>query len=257
MMHVLITGGVKGLGCACLCKALNAGARVTVLDVDASGLAQLPESVAVIRADLSDGADLKEAVDRLKASEPFDIVIMNAGMNTTGAFETLPVERQAKVIAVNLTAPMLLATALIQADKIARGGRLVFVGSLSHFVSYPGASTYAGTKDGLTVFARSLRRPLRRSLGIRVQVIAPGPMDTDHATEHSPAPGSRNSRVSPALVADAIWRSRSRFMIVPGMAAGSASLLGRLLPGTAGNIMRRMIFEKLQARALAPSDPSP
>jgi hypothetical protein len=30
-----------------------------------------------------------------------------------------------------------------------------------------------------------------------------------------------------------------------------------MLPGVAGNIMRRMIFEKLQARALAPSDPSP
>lgn len=257
MMHVLITGGVKGLGHACLRAALNDGARITVLDVDADGLAQLPESVAVIRADLAEAADLKAAVDRLEASDPFDVVIINAGINATGAFETLSVEQQARVVAVNLTAPMLLTSALIKADRIARGGRLVFVGSLSHFVSYPGASTYAGTKDGLTVFARSLRRPLRRSMGIRVQVIAPGPMDTDHATEHSPAPNNRNSRVSPALVADAIWQSRSRFMIVPGMAASGASLLGRLLPGVAGNIMRRMIFEKLQARALAPSDPSP
>jgi NAD(P)-dependent dehydrogenase (short-subunit alcohol dehydrogenase family) len=257
MMHVLITGGVKGLGQACVRTALDDGSQVTVLDVDPDGLTQLPEKVAVIRADLSDAADLKAAIDRLKASEPFDIVIMNAGINATGAFETLPVEHQVRVIAVNLTAPMLLTTALIQAGKIARGGRLVFVGSLSHFVSYPGASTYAGTKDGLTVFARSLRRSLRRSLGVRVQVIAPGPMNTDHATEHSPTPNDRSSRISPALVADAIWRSRSGFMIVPGITAGGASLFGRLLPGVAGSIMRRMIFEKLRARALAPSNLSP
>jgi cyclic-di-GMP-binding biofilm dispersal mediator protein len=248
MTRVLITGGAKGLGHACVSTALTDGCHVTVLDADANGLTQLPAGVSAIYADLADAAELRSAINRLSASEPFDIVIMNAGINATGPFETLPVERQAKLIAVNLTAPMALTTALIQADKIARDGRLVFVSSLSHFVSYPGASTYAGTKDGLTIFARSLRRPLRRSLGIRVQVVAPGPMDTDHATEHSPSPDDRRARVAPAFVADAIWRNRSGFLIVPGMAANGVSILGRLLPGVAGRIMRRMIFEKLQVR---------
>lgn len=254
MTRVFITGGAKGLGHACVRTALKNGCHVTVLDADANGLAQLPAGVEAIHADLSDAADLKTAIDRLSASKPFDIVILNAGINATGAFETLPVERQAKLIAVNLTAPMVLATALIQANTLVRSGRLVFVGSLSHFVSYPGASTYAGTKDGLTVFARSLRRPLRRSLGIRVQVVAPGPMDTDHATEHSPTPDDRGTRMPPSVVADTIWRNRSGFLIVPGMAASGASILGRLLPGVAGRIMRRVIFEKLQARTWAPSN---
>ncbi|GLQ38789.1 hypothetical protein GCM10007908_24090 [Rhizobium albus] len=254
MTRVLITGGAKGLGRACVRTALKNGGHVTVLDADASGLTQLPDGVSAIHADLADAAELRSAINRLSASEPFDIVIMNAGINATGPFETLPVERQAKLIAVNLTAPMALTTALIQADKIARDGRLVFVGSLSHFVSYPGASTYAGTKDGLTVFARSLRRHLRRSLGIRVQVVAPGPMDTDHATEHSPTPDDRGTRMHPSVVADTIWRSWSGFLIVPGMAASGASILGRLLPGMAGRIMRRVIFEKLQARTSEPSN---
>lgn len=136
MTRVLITGGAKGLGHACVRTALKDGCHVTVLDADANSLAQLPAGIAAIHADLSDAADLKTTIDRLSASEPFDIVIMNAGINATGSFEALLVERQAKLIAVNLTSPMVLATALIQANKLARSGRLVFVGSLSHFVSY-------------------------------------------------------------------------------------------------------------------------
>ncbi|MDF1599178.1 SDR family NAD(P)-dependent oxidoreductase [Mesorhizobium sp. YIM 152430] len=255
-MRVLVTGGAKGLRRACVQKALAEGAQVSVLDMDEGALSDLAAHVAAIRVDLADAAAIIAAVDRLKASGPFDLVVMNAGINATGPFETLCVKRQARVIAVNLTAPMLLTMALLKADKIARGGRLVFVGSISHFVGYPGASIYAGTKDGLTVFARSLRRPLRRSLGVKVQVVAPGPMDTEHARLHSPTPDDAGARISPAIVAGSIWRARASFMILQGAAATGASLFGRLFPGLAGALMRRAIYNKLTARALVPDEAS-
>lgn len=255
-MHVLITGGAKGLGLACVQVALGYGAKVTVVDRDDLGLSRLPSSVVSIQADMAEPSDLAVAIDRLQASNPFDLIVMNAGINVTGPFETLPLEQQATVIAVNLTAPIQLTAALLQTGRISRGGRLVFVSSLSHFVGYPGASVYAGTKDGLTNFARSLRRPLQRSLGVRVQVVAPGPMDTEHARTHSPTPDDAGSRLSPAIVADTIWRRRSGFMIVPGIAATAASVFGRLFPTTASSKVRRTLFVELKARALAADDGS-
>lgn len=256
MMRVLVTGGAKGLGRACVDVALRHGARVSVLDMDGAALSDLPGHVEAIRVDLADAAEIIAVVEKLEGSGPFDLVVMNAGINETGPFETLCMERQARVVAVNLTAPMVLSMALLKGGGIARGGRLVFVGSLSHFVGYPGASAYAGTKDGLTVFARSLRRPLRRALGVKVQVVAPGPMDTEHARQHSPTPDETRARIAPAIVAAAIWRAKAGFMIVPGAAATGASWFGRLFPGLAGTLMRRAIYDKLKARTLMPDEAS-
>ena len=51
---------------------------------------------------------------------------------------------------------MLLTAALLKADRIAKGASIVFISSLAHYTSYPGAATYAATKSGLASYARSL-----------------------------------------------------------------------------------------------------
>jgi NAD(P)-dependent dehydrogenase (short-subunit alcohol dehydrogenase family) len=244
-MRALITGGARGLGRACVSEALSRDAHVVVVDADAAALDALPPRVVRLRADLADGNDIAAVIERLAQEPPFDLVIMNAGINETGHFERQPLERLHRVIAVNLTAQMQLTAALIRDGKLAPRARLVFMSSLSHFVGYPGASVYAATKDGVVVFARSLRRTLRKSLNVRVQVAAPGPMDTDHAARHAPAAGKQGARIAPERVAALIWRSRRRFMIVPGLRAQTASVLGRLFPGLAGQTMRRIIYDRL------------
>lgn len=246
-MRVLITGGAQGLGLACVRKALSQGADVIVLDTDAVGLAKLPAQAMPLRADLADRDDVEVAIGKLSQEKAFDLVIMNAGINETGPFEQLPLDRLQRVVAVNLTASMQLTAGLIAAGKLAPSGRLVFMSSLSHYVGYPGASVYAATKDGITIFAKSLRRTLRKRLGVLVQVVSPGPMDTEHATRHSPTRDTEGARIAPEIVADLIWRSERGFMIVPGRNARIAAILGRLFPGFAGQVMRRLIFEKLAA----------
>lgn len=255
-MRVLVTGGAQGLGLACVCKALFHGADVTVLDSDEAGLAALPAQVTRLRADLADGKDIAVAVEVLAQAPAFDLVIMNAGINETGRFERLPLERLQRVIAVNLTAQMQLTASLIRDGKLAPSCRLVFVSSLSHYVGYPGASVYAATKDGVVAFAKSLRRTLRTSLKVRVQVAAPGPMDTDHAARHSPTTDNTDARIAPERVAAMIWHSRRSFMIVPGPRAQTAALLGRLFPGLAGKIMRRIIYDRLSVDTTVSKGPA-
>ncbi|MDF1600245.1 SDR family NAD(P)-dependent oxidoreductase [Mesorhizobium sp. YIM 152430] len=250
-MRVLVTGGANGLGRALVEKALAAGASVFVVDVDARGLQQLPSQVTRVVADLGSEVDVAHALACLADEPAFDLVLLNAGISATGRFEEVSLERMERVVAVNLIASMQLAAGLIKAQKLARSGRLVFVSSLSHYVGYPGASSYAATKDGITVFAKSLRRPLWKQNGVCVQIVAPGPMDTAHASEHSPRPNHRVGRIAPQVVAEAIWRSRRRFAIVPGRRAILGALLGRLFPRTAGWLMRRILFEKMLA---APSN---
>jgi len=245
MRRVLITGGASGLGAALVAQALAQGCAVTVLDV-----APAPPDCPArwLRIDLGDMAALA-ALD-LRAAGPFDLVVHSAGLSAAGRFETIDEAAQQAVLAINLTAPMVLTAQLVKAGALARGGRLVFVASLSVFTGYPGAAVYGGTKDGLVSFARSLRRPLWRSGRIRVQVVAPGPMDTPHAARHAPPGTDGRARVAPGAVARHILAGRGGFVTVPGGQASALAVLGRLAPDIMTRLMRRMIWARYPVATL-------
>lgn len=124
--------------------------------------------VTFIRCDLSGIDGISDLARALSAEGPFDLVVMSAGISAVSAFETLSADTIEGVLDVNCLAPILLSRELLAAGLFARGGRLVFVSSLSHFTGYPGASVYAASKDALVTFARSLRRALRAGHGITV-----------------------------------------------------------------------------------------
>lgn len=237
--RILVTGGGSGLGAALVARALGQGDSVTVIDRDPA-----PQGCAAawVQLDLTD----LDALTRLDLTGlgPFDLVIHSAGISAAGRFETVPEAAQHTVLAVNLTAPMVLTAAMMQAGSVARGGRLVFVGSLSIFTGYPGAAVYGGTKDGLVSFARSLRRPLWRAGRIRVQVVAPGPMDTPHAARYAPPGSDGRARLAPDRVAAHILSGRGGLICVPGGQARLLALLGRLAPDTMTLLMRRVIWAK-------------
>lgn len=243
-MNVLVVGGASGLGRALVERCLARNDRVCILDVDEGGLAELAGRVESMHLDIGDAGSIASVVASLGGRPPFDLVAITAGISAVGRFETLDPERLSAVVAVNLTGPILLTTALLQAELLARGGRLVLVSSLSHFVGYPGASVYAATKQGLVGFARSIRREMRRDFGITVQVVAPGPMDTVHAERYAPPGSSRGRRSSPDAIAGAILGRRSGGVLVPGSGARMAALAGALFPRLMGRLMRRLIYDR-------------
>jgi NAD(P)-dependent dehydrogenase (short-subunit alcohol dehydrogenase family) len=147
------------------------------------------------------------------------------------------------VIAVNLTAPLILTAQLLARGALPPGARLVLVGSLSSFTGYPGAAVYAGTKDGLRTLAASLRRPLARQ-GVRVQLVTPGPMDTPHAAAHAPPGASGRGRSDPARIARLILDRPRPAVLIPGLAARALATLGRVAPGLATGLMRRAIYDR-------------
>lgn len=241
--HAIITGAADGIGLALARRFVGAGYRVTGIDRDAERAravqAELGEGVRFVVADLAEEAGLRRVMAGLNVEgiDPAGVIIHNAGINATGKFEDTPLAQQKAVVDINLVAPLKLTQALWE-----RGdppATWVFVSSLSHYVSYPGAATYAATKDGLASFARSLPA--------RTLTVFPGPTRTAHAREHSPDNSREDRRMRPEQLADMIFEGveRGQKRLIPGLPNRLFATLGRLLPGLMGQAMRRTIYEKL------------
>lgn len=242
--RALVTGGHAGLGLA-FCRALtDAGYAVTALDRTA------PKSAVAWThrvCDLRDRAHVDAAVHHLTAGEPFDLVIFNAGVSATGRFEKIPLDVHHKLIAVNVEAPIVLCSELARRGALAKGGHVVFISSLSHMTGYPGAASYAAAKDAIAIYAKSIRRPFRRDLGVHVACAFPGPIRTAQAERHAPKGAKAQSRIAPEEMAQRIlaalrWR---RKVIVPGMRARLFAVTGRLFPKLTARVMRRIVFDRL------------
>lgn len=241
-MRALITGGSDGLGAAVVRQLTQAGAQIWIIDKSAP---QTNPSLRFLPCDLAQPDDIAGLPAKVQQAGPFDLVVMSAGINAVGPFEAMPLTTIRNLHAINCAAPILLAQHLLAQDMIAAGGRLIFIASVSHFTGYPGASVYAGGKDALVAFARSLRRPLWADQRITVQVATPGPMRTAHAARYAPPGSTGRGRACPDRIARAILRSKRRAVIVPGVAARMMALFGRLFPVQATQAMRKTLYERL------------
>ncbi|MEO0565243.1 MAG: SDR family NAD(P)-dependent oxidoreductase, partial [Chloroflexota bacterium] len=131
---------------------------------------------------------------------------------------------------------------------LADGASVVFVSSLSRYVSYPGASVYAGTKDGIASYARSLAVGFP---ALHVMTVYPGPTRTEHARKYSPDNSREGSRMLPSDLAGYVMRGveKRQRIVIPGAANWAFAAFGRLLPGVAENVMRQSLLEKFESPA--------
>lgn len=247
----LVTGGVHGLGNALVQQLLSRGYQIHVVDHDTKGLQNLHDTangeVVTHQLDLSDIANLNDQMANLIKQGPFDIVILNAGISATGKFEKIPVEAHQKVLAVNLTAPMIIASGLARGGMSSKSS-LVFISSLSHAVGYPGAASYAASKDALAIYAKSISKPFAK-IGIAVTCVFPGPVRTAHAEKYSPKGANEKNRIAPKKLAVCILRAAKakKRTYYPGPMAKISRLIGWVAPGFITAKMRKLIFEKLDS----------
>lgn len=244
-MKVLVIGGASGLGRALVKIALQRGDDVTVLDSDAGALETWTDQALFAACDVSNSGSVSGALASISSRSPFDLVAITAGISAVGRFEKMETIEMSRVLAVNLTGTMTATEALVSGGMIARGGRLILTSSLSHFVGYPGASAYAASKDGVIAFGKSITAELKGKHAIKVQIAAPGPMDTPHADRHAPPGSRRDRRAKPEAIASSILRRHREGLFVPGMAARLMAGMGRFFPGLAGRVMLGAIYNRL------------
>ena len=180
---VLITGAGSGIGRAMAQEFAAAGATVAALDVDADGAKQTAESLggaaSAVAADLRSRADIERSVaEVLERYGRIDVLCNNAGVldNYADALHT-PDELWDNVIATNLTAPFLMARAVLPHMLDRGSGAIVSTASVAAFVAGGGGTAYTASKHGVVGLTKQLAFDFGRR-GVRANAICPGPIRT-------------------------------------------------------------------------------
>ena len=178
----LITGASGGIG-AEIAKALHAqGATVILHGTRQAKLDELAtkigSNVHVITANLSD----REAVSGLfDAASQFtgevNILVNNAGITKDNLAMRMKDEEWDDVLAVNMTATMILCRSALRSMMKARWGRIISISSIVGVTGNPGQTNYAASKAGMIGYSKSLAAEVA-SRGLTVNVVAPGFIET-------------------------------------------------------------------------------
>jgi len=184
MRTLLIVGASRGLGRALAEGISDPGDTLFLVSRTPPELSVIPERVNShwIEADLRDPAVPSRIVEALEG-RALDVFLYNAGIWETGwtntPFESVSPSELRDIIAVNLTAPMLCAQALLPNLRRSSPGRVVLIGSTCGWEneSSPLVAT-AGSKFGLRGVAHALRE-VGRPDGITVTCLSPGTLATE------------------------------------------------------------------------------
>jgi len=173
---VLVTGGARGIGLATARRFAVLGDRVAVTHRSS----EPPEGLFGVRCDVTSGGDVDAAFGRVEEhfGGPVEVLVSNAGVTKDGLLLRMSEDDFASVLDANLTAAYRVVKRAAQGMLRARRGRIILVSSVVGLLGSAGQANYAASKAGLVGFARSLARELG-SRSITVNVVAPGPVETD------------------------------------------------------------------------------
>ncbi|MGK5742094.1 SDR family oxidoreductase [Micromonospora sp. URMC 103] len=182
----LVTGGARGIGAGIALRLAQDGADVALTyresaDQAATVVKQiqaLGRRALAVQADNADPDAVRHAVDRTAlVLGRLDILVNNAAVFLVGGIDDLGTDALEQTIAVNVRAPYVAAQAA--ARHLGDGGRIISIGSnVGERAVFPGLAAYAMSKTALAGLTRGLARELGPR-GITVNVVNPGPTDTD------------------------------------------------------------------------------
>jgi NAD(P)-dependent dehydrogenase (short-subunit alcohol dehydrogenase family) len=208
----LVTGGSRGLGKDMATSIAKKGIDViltyqsnkTEADKTVEAIEGLGRKAASLQLDMSKPATLDNFIQQLKellqskwSVASFDFLINNAGMGATVPFTEVKEELFDNFLNVHFKGVYFLTQKSV--PLLNKGGGIINISTGTTRFANPGYSVYASMKGAVEVFTRYLAKELG-ALGIRANVVAPGPIETDFnnaAIRNNPQMKERLSSLSP------------------------------------------------------------
>jgi NAD(P)-dependent dehydrogenase (short-subunit alcohol dehydrogenase family) len=172
----IVTGGSRGIGKAIAVQLMRSGADVWIWDADPLPL----DGAHCQTVDVTKAHQIKDALAGVMANDGrIDIVINNAGyLGSYRGFEAFdPIEWQ-RIIGVNLLGVFEVTHQVLPIMRKAGSGRIVNMGSLAGKEGLPNLAVYSAASAGVIAFTKALSREVSDT-DIRVNCVAPGPIDTE------------------------------------------------------------------------------
>ena len=182
MKNVLITGGSRGIGRACVEKFAREGYTVSFIYNNSDGAATELSTLTgahPIKADISNPGEAKRAVsDALSAMGGVDVLINNAGISLIKLFTDTTDEDYFNVINTNFGGAFFVTREAVKPMISSHYGRIINIGSMWGKTGASCEVAYSASKSALEGFTKALAKELGPS-GINVNAIAPGLIDTE------------------------------------------------------------------------------
>jgi 3-oxoacyl-[acyl-carrier protein] reductase len=186
MAIVLVTGGNRGIGLACVKWFLANGDQVATThrsaDPPATPEGGDAEHFLPVRCDVTVQDDVEALFVTIEEKwGPVEVLVANAGITKDGLLLRMSESAFTDVIDANLTGSYRVTKRAVTKMLRLHAGRIILLSSVGAFVGLPGQANYAASKAGLVGMARAIAREVG-SRQITVNVVAPGVIDTDMTT---------------------------------------------------------------------------
>jgi 3-oxoacyl-[acyl-carrier protein] reductase len=191
----IVTGAGRGIGEAIATALAAEGASVVVADIDGTAARRVADEIIAgggqaiaIQSDVAEPAQVNALVaDTVAQFGRLDVLVNNAGIGSNKPVLETTLEEWELQLRVNLTGTFLCGQAAAKAMLKNQGGRIVNIASISGQRGGQGRAAYGASKAGVILLTKVMAVELA-PLGIRVNAVSPGPVDTDQSRgTHTPS----------------------------------------------------------------------
>ena len=191
---VVITGGSRGIGAECVRRFFQQGAKVVFTYNRSKSLAYKLKKelnskkgqILCLKLDVRNFQDCRETIQKIvKKFKRIDVLVNNAGIKQDKSLVMMDYQDWQNVLETNLGGVFNMCRASVYTFIKQRQGCIINISSVSGLIGLVGQTNYSASKAGIIGFSKALAKELA-PYNIRVNVVAPGFIDTDMSKDILP-----------------------------------------------------------------------